>query len=75
MDFLALVVTGFWPAMAARSATSGIHDLDVLGGFAQTHVDDDLLELRNRHRVGDVELFGQRLLDLCFVLLFRIVLP
>src|SRR5882757_6709372 len=23
MDFLALVVTGFWPAMAARSATSG----------------------------------------------------
>src|SRR6202789_178467 len=23
MDFLALVVTGFWPAMAARSATRG----------------------------------------------------
>ena len=28
-----------------------IHDLDVLRGFAQSHVQDDLLEARHRHRV------------------------
>src|ERR1700761_8691112 len=49
----------------------GIHDLDVLGGFAEAHIDDDLLKLRDRHGVGDVELFAQRLLDLALVLLFQ----
>ena len=58
MDFFALVVTGFWPVMAAEVGYERIHDLDVLGGFAETHVDDYLLELRNRHDVLDVEFLG-----------------
>src|SRR5260370_19903657 len=48
-----------------------VHDLDVRGGFTESHVDADLLELGDRHGVGDVKLFAQRLLDLGLVLLLE----
>src|SRR5579871_369240 len=40
---------------SGKISNQRIHDLNVLGGFAKTHVDHDLLDLGNRHGVGDVQ--------------------
>jgi hypothetical protein len=43
IDLRALVMTGFWPAIA-QVAGSDVDLLGVLGRFADAHVDDDLVE-------------------------------
>ena len=60
IDFLALVTTGFWPAIALSSFTAPSISLRILRRFAQTDVDRDLLDLRHGHDVLIAELFGQR---------------
>ena len=44
IDFLALVITGFWPAICCISAAAVSTLLLVLGRLADAHVDDDLVE-------------------------------
>ena len=46
IDFLAMVMTGFWPAIACISSNALIHDLSVVDRVADAHVQDDLLDLR-----------------------------
>ena len=53
-------MTGFWPAICAQFGHRAIHQLGVLGGFAQADVDRDLLDLRHGHDVLVAELLGQR---------------
>src|SRR5918993_1586189 len=45
----------------------GVDDLRVLRRFAETHVDDDLLDLGDRHHVAVPELFLERRDHFCFV--------
>ena len=47
IDFFALVMTGFWPAISSISAAAWSTLLLVLGRFADTHVEHDLLDLRD----------------------------
>ena len=54
--FLARVTTGFWPVMARMLLDGGVDDLRVRHRRAEAHVDDDLLEARNLHRVLVAEL-------------------
>ena len=49
IDFFALVITGFWPAISSISAAAGLDLLLVLGRLADAHVDDDLVEPRDLH--------------------------
>ena len=62
-ETLALVTSGFWPLILAQAVDGRLQQGLVLGGLADAHVDDDLLELGDRHRVVEVELRGQRLGD------------
>ena len=63
IDFLALVITGFWPAICCISAAAGLDLLLVLGRLADAHVDDDLVEPRHLEPVLVAELLGHRLDD------------
>jgi hypothetical protein len=60
IDLVALVITGFWPAICAQLVHRAVHQLGVLCGFAQPDVDRDLVDLRHRHDVLVPELLGQR---------------
>ena len=51
MDFLALVTTGFCPAICAQLVHRAVHQLGILRGFAQADIDRDLLDLRHGHDV------------------------
>src|SRR5215207_4418544 len=50
---------------------ASVHDLRVGDGLAEPHVDDYLLQTRNRHRVLYAELLGNRGGDLFLVTLFQ----
>ena len=67
--FLARVTTGFCPLMRLQLLDRGVDDLRVRDGRAETHVDHDLLEPRNLHRVLVAELLGERRDDLLLVFL------
>ena len=58
-EILALVICGFWPLIRRRLSTADFEQRLVLGGPADAHVDDDLLQLGDRHLVGEVELRRQ----------------
>ena len=58
-EVLALVTSGFWPLILARLSTAASSSGLVLGGPADAHVDDDLLQLGDRHLVLQVELRRQ----------------
>ena len=60
IDFLALVITGFWPAICCISVGRGLDLLLVLGRFADAHVDDDLVEPRDLELVLVTELLDHR---------------
>ena len=60
IDFLARVTTGFWPVIARELVGAGVDDLGVAGRLAEAHVDDDLLDLRDRHHVRVAELLRER---------------
>ena len=56
IDFVALVISGFWPVMICEVADRGsFKQRRLLGGLADTHVDDDLLETGNLHDVAELE--------------------
>src|ERR1041384_3361989 len=57
--FLARVVTGCWPVMAASSATAASSPLGVLGAAPQADFEHDLLEPRNLMRVLEAKLLLQ----------------
>jgi len=46
IDLRALVITAFWPAISPRSGLRSLDLLAVVHGLADSHVDDDLLQLR-----------------------------
>ena len=71
MDLRALVTSGFWPVMAVRSRISALDELGVLGGVADTHVDDDLDHAGHLHDVLVAELLVQLALDLVGVALLE----
>ena len=54
-------MTGRWPAISARSAGGAVDLLAVVDGFADAHVEHDLLEPRDLHAVLVAELLRQRL--------------
>ena len=60
IDLRDLVITGFWPVIAVRSATAPSTLLAVVDRLADAHVDDDLLELRHLQGVRVAELLRQR---------------
>ncbi len=64
IDFFARVIAGFWPVMMVRSVIGGLEQLGVLGRPADTHVHDDLLELRYLVHVGVAEALHERRHDL-----------
>jgi len=45
IDFLALVITGFWPAIRARSAAATVAFLVSAVVSAHAHIQHDLVEL------------------------------
>ena len=59
IDVRALVITGFWPAISARSSAADWTFLEVGHGFADAHVQHDLVEPRDCQRVGVAELLRQ----------------
>ena len=56
IDFLARVITGFWPAISAISPTAASTFLRSCEAFADAHVEDDLGQPRHLHRVRVLEL-------------------
>ena len=60
IDFFALVITGFWPAIGCISAAAVSTLLLVLGRLADAHVDDDLVEPRDLELVLVAELLDHR---------------
>ena len=71
IDFLALVMTGFWPVIGRQLVDGGVEDLGVRDRLAHAHVQDDLLDLGNGHRVLDPELVLELLADFLLVMLFE----
>ena len=65
----AWVMTGFWPAISARSAAAERHLLGVVDGFADAHVEHDLLDRRHFHGVLVAELLDQLRADHVVVVL------
>ena len=57
----ALVITGFWPAISARSAAATAAFLESAVDFADAHVDDDLVDRRHLHGVLVAEFLDQLL--------------
>ena len=53
IDFLALVTSGFWPVIVVRSRDRALEQRRLLGGRADAHVDDDLLEAGDLHDVAE----------------------
>ena len=68
IECLALVTIGFWPAIAREVGDGALEQRRLLGGPADAHVDDDLLERRDLHHVAEAELLLQVGLDLVVVL-------
>ena len=61
MDFLAMVMTAFWPAIAVRSSCADLAFLAVLHGIgAAADVQDDLVQTRDLHVVLVAEFFFHR---------------
>ena len=58
IDLRALVTSGFWPVIAVRSRIGTLDELAVLGGVADTHVDDDLDDAGHLHDVRVAELLA-----------------
>ena len=56
IDLRALVMIGFWPADAGEVGDGALEQRRLLGGPADAHVDDDLLERRHLHHVARAEL-------------------
>ena len=52
-------MTGFWPAISARSAAALSTFLRSFDGLADTHVEHDLVDARHLHGVLVAELLGQ----------------
>ena len=61
MALRARVMTGFWPAMSARSPAATEAFLESAVDFAHAHVDHDLRDLRDLHRVLVAELLDELL--------------
>ena len=59
IDLRALVITGFCPAISARSAAAAVDLLGVGDRLADAHVQHDLVEPRHLHRVLVAELLHQ----------------
>ena len=55
IDFLALVTTAFWPVMISRSRDGAVEQRLLLERLADAHVEDDLVEPRDLHDVGEAE--------------------
>ena len=56
IDFLALVMSGFWPVISVRSRDGALEQRRLRDGRADAHVDHDLLEPRHLHDVAEAEL-------------------
>ena len=67
IDFLARVDHRLLAGDARDLVGAGVDDLGVLRRFAEPHVDDDLLDLRDRHHVAVAELLLQRRHDFLLV--------
>ena len=67
MDFLDCVITAFCPAISDKIFSSRIDLLAIGHGFANAHVEDDLLDPRHRHGVGIPEPFHQSRFDVAVV--------
>ena len=58
-DFLALVTTGFCPAIAARSGAGTINLLTVCNSLTHTHIENNFLNSWDLHRVLVAKLLTQ----------------
>ena len=68
IECLALVTIGFCPAIGREVGDGALEQRRLLGGPADAHVDDDLLQRRHLHDVAEAELLLQVGLDLVVVL-------
>ena len=67
IDFLALVISGFWPVMSVRSVTACSRSEAWADGVADAHVHHDLLEARDLHDVAEPEVGLELVTDLVVV--------
>ena len=69
IDFLARVITGFWPTIAVTSLTASSSALAFCDRLAHADVEHDLAEARHLHGVLITKLFHQRGYHFLMVLL------